>query len=649
MHRTTRFDLTCKMGRKRKQVDTETGSKTNLPPCRVCDAPGAGFHYGANTCEACKGFFHRSLKLHEQYRCDGEGHCTIEHGLDKLCQLCRYQKCLSVGMGKDAIKTGRYTSVKRTNDILEVKKLQQTGKRKEPDSANASSSQILKLLTSPRIDSNSGSQSSCDNQFSQCNSFSPSNVNVSQFKGNFPDNQSFSSGTDHGLVQLSEYSPQTAVIDINPTHTGYLISEPLMSQISQSELCFPEKSSLLMEVAAASPNMSPLAVLSATATAVLTSEHRYSPLTPSEQPQPSESQLQSENAFDVSPLVSVNDALNTPMSPLSVGTGGPSSNSSAASSTCLNSQATSLDCMSSFCDSCGCHLKDKDISLMYEDYSKVVETLMEAHECFVVPVFGRLSPEEQLRQQLEHLENCRLHTEIFGTLPRLPDNEYDYIYETTGLDTDGRKHKYYRASIWLENMIRGMVKFAKAIPGFGKVITPDKVNLIKYSRQEFCVFSIYTTLNCELRVMRGGDNEWKCEYDIAKAGSFTAFKEFIEKNFNFCKTLQNLKLTEQEQVVIKAILIMAPDRFPPVESSLAHEIYWYLIKCLLHLLSLNDPKPNLKFAKIISRLTEARTMTENAISFLKNLKIEKYSNILENPLLREMMAGIIFDFKDDET
>lgn len=42
------------MGRKRKQVDAEGINKSNLPPCRVCDAPGAGFHYGVNTCEACK-------------------------------------------------------------------------------------------------------------------------------------------------------------------------------------------------------------------------------------------------------------------------------------------------------------------------------------------------------------------------------------------------------------------------------------------------------------------------------------------------------------------------------------------------------------------------------------------------------------------
>ena len=25
-----------------------------LPPCRVCGEKASGFHYGANTCEACK-------------------------------------------------------------------------------------------------------------------------------------------------------------------------------------------------------------------------------------------------------------------------------------------------------------------------------------------------------------------------------------------------------------------------------------------------------------------------------------------------------------------------------------------------------------------------------------------------------------------
>ena len=32
-----------------------------LPPCKVCAAPGTGFHYGVTTCEPCKvGHIHKS-------------------------------------------------------------------------------------------------------------------------------------------------------------------------------------------------------------------------------------------------------------------------------------------------------------------------------------------------------------------------------------------------------------------------------------------------------------------------------------------------------------------------------------------------------------------------------------------------------------
>lgn len=122
-----------------------------LPPCRVCGEKASGFHYGANTCEACKGFFRRSIvkvqNNKEEYKCIGGGNCNIKPGKRSACPQCRYKKCLEVGMSHEAIKTGRYTYEKRTRDTQEVKKLQQvTGSKDFVDELVIDDSEALSII-----------------------------------------------------------------------------------------------------------------------------------------------------------------------------------------------------------------------------------------------------------------------------------------------------------------------------------------------------------------------------------------------------------------------------------------------------------------------------------------------------------------------
>ncbi|XP_063401473.1 vitamin D3 receptor-like [Mytilus trossulus] len=110
-----------------RQNSTSSSSKTShcLPPCRICGEKASGFHYGVNTCEACKGFFRRSIKRVTPYKCvESNNSCVIEPGKRNICPKCRFDKCVKVGMSKSAIKTGRYTHEKRSQDIREVKKLE---------------------------------------------------------------------------------------------------------------------------------------------------------------------------------------------------------------------------------------------------------------------------------------------------------------------------------------------------------------------------------------------------------------------------------------------------------------------------------------------------------------------------------------------
>ncbi|VDI77872.1 Hypothetical predicted protein [Mytilus galloprovincialis] len=110
---------------------------SSLPPCRVCEEKASGWHYGANTCEPCKGFFRRcivKMKKKEEYKCLKDKKCKLGGGKRMSCSYCRYQKCLAVGMSHDAIKIGRYTHEKRTSNIKEIKKIKVTEKIEEKSS-----------------------------------------------------------------------------------------------------------------------------------------------------------------------------------------------------------------------------------------------------------------------------------------------------------------------------------------------------------------------------------------------------------------------------------------------------------------------------------------------------------------------------------
>lgn len=94
----------------------------NLPPCRVCGNTASGLHFGVNTCEACNEFFRRSLKRGATYYCSKNRECQVYGKKRNACSFCRYQRCVEMGMSRDAIKTGRYSHKTRTEYAIEVEK-----------------------------------------------------------------------------------------------------------------------------------------------------------------------------------------------------------------------------------------------------------------------------------------------------------------------------------------------------------------------------------------------------------------------------------------------------------------------------------------------------------------------------------------------
>uniref|UniRef100_A0A8C6S2K0 Nuclear receptor subfamily 2, group C, member 1 n=1 Tax=Nannospalax galili TaxID=1026970 RepID=A0A8C6S2K0_NANGA len=94
------------------QLLTESSSPDQGPNkvfdlCVVCGDKASGRHYGAITCEGCKGFFKRSIRKNLVYSCRGSKDCVINKHHRNRCQYCRLQRCIAFGMKQDSVQCER--------------------------------------------------------------------------------------------------------------------------------------------------------------------------------------------------------------------------------------------------------------------------------------------------------------------------------------------------------------------------------------------------------------------------------------------------------------------------------------------------------------------------------------------------------------
>uniref|UniRef100_A0A8C9TCN3 RAR-related orphan receptor C a n=1 Tax=Scleropages formosus TaxID=113540 RepID=A0A8C9TCN3_SCLFO len=101
-------------------------SQIEVIPCKICGDKSSGIHYGVITCEGCKGFFRRSQQNNAMYSCSRQRNCLIDRTNRNRCQHCRLQKCLALGMSRDAVKFGRMSKKQRDSLYAEVQKHQQS-------------------------------------------------------------------------------------------------------------------------------------------------------------------------------------------------------------------------------------------------------------------------------------------------------------------------------------------------------------------------------------------------------------------------------------------------------------------------------------------------------------------------------------------
>lgn len=108
-----------------KPGGTSVSSQIGHIPCKVCGAPSSGYHFGAITCEGCKGFFRRTVKERDslKYQCSHFGNCQITTQTRNVCKFCRYQKCLEVGMTPDGSRIGRQPNSVKHATLMELQQI----------------------------------------------------------------------------------------------------------------------------------------------------------------------------------------------------------------------------------------------------------------------------------------------------------------------------------------------------------------------------------------------------------------------------------------------------------------------------------------------------------------------------------------------
>uniref|UniRef100_A0A8C1MT16 Retinoic acid receptor RXR n=1 Tax=Cyprinus carpio TaxID=7962 RepID=A0A8C1MT16_CYPCA len=87
--------------------------------CAICGDRSSGKHYGVHSCEGWKGFFKRTIRKDLTYTCRENKDCQIDKRQRNRCQYCRYQKCLAMGMKREAVQEERQRGREKSDNEVE--------------------------------------------------------------------------------------------------------------------------------------------------------------------------------------------------------------------------------------------------------------------------------------------------------------------------------------------------------------------------------------------------------------------------------------------------------------------------------------------------------------------------------------------------
>ncbi|XP_071332426.1 nuclear receptor subfamily 1 group I member 2 isoform X2 [Trachinotus anak] len=157
-------------------------------------------------------------------------------------------------------------------------------------------------------------------------------------------------------------------------------------------------------------------------------------------------------------------------------------------------------------------------------------------------------------------------------------------------------------------MIHDIISFAKSLQDFRSLTMGDQIALLKGATFEIMQIRFNMVFNAKTSIWECGHITY-CIDDAVRAG----FQPLLlEPLFKFHHTLRKLGLQEEEYVLMQAMSLFSPDRPGVQQHSVIDELHENLALTLKTWIDCKrtGPERHLLYPKVMSCLTEMRTMTE---------------------------------------
>ena len=256
--------------------------------------------------------------------------------------------------------------------------------------------------------------------------------------------------------------------------------------------------------------------------------------------------------------------------------------------------------------------EDSAVVITDAEVREIVHTLMAVHAKIIT---NANVPDEVMAQTArQKKEEFQLKMDMFGIQDALSQETYDEVFRVTGLDVDERqKHMKFVAKS-IDKFVHGYVRFGKGVPGFADLPITDQANLLKLARVEVWFLGAYRGFlqDCDVFFAPNHDCRHRCEMERLLG------KEYTDCAFGLASSLRRLRLTHQEEVLLKAVCLTFGDRCALQDPGAVEAIQWKMLKCFLNLIRQNHDGDQCLFYRVMSWLASVRHLTELSRKALSN-------------------------------